>query len=45
MAAEGDLQKEVATHKKGYEGFVGLMKWGGIVSLLLALIVVFVIAE
>jgi hypothetical protein len=44
MAAELDLEKETATHKKGYDGFVGLMKWGTIVSAVTALIVVLIIA-
>ena len=31
MAAEGELEKEVIIHRKGYEGFIFLMKWGAIV--------------
>jgi hypothetical protein len=45
MAAEGDLQQEVVAHRRGYEAFVGLMKWGTIISLVTALIVIFLIAE
>jgi hypothetical protein len=45
MAAESDLQKEVATHRKGYLAFIGLMKWGTIVSLVTTLLVIFLIAE
>jgi hypothetical protein len=45
MAAEGELEKEVVTHRKGYEGFVSLMKWGAIVCVVVALIVILLIAE
>ena len=45
MAAQGEIEKEVVTHKKGYEGFIALMKWGAILSFVTAMIVVFVIAE
>ena len=45
MAAELDLEKETASHKRGYSGFIALMKWGTILSAITALIVVFLIAE
>jgi len=45
MAAEGEIEKEVIVHRKGYEGFIFLMKWGAIVSLVLGLIVVLLIRE
>ncbi|HZG09046.1 MAG TPA: aa3-type cytochrome c oxidase subunit IV [Allosphingosinicella sp.] len=45
MAADLDLEKETAVHQKGYLGFVGLMKWGTIISVITAIIVVFIIAE
>jgi hypothetical protein len=45
MAAEGEVDKEVVTHRQGYEGFVSLMKWGAIISLVLGLIVVLLIRE
>jgi hypothetical protein len=45
MAAEGEVEKEVVTHRKGYEGFVTLMKWGAIVSVVTALIVILLIRE
>ncbi len=45
MAAQGDLDKEVVVHRRGYEGFVGLMKWGAIASFVIAMIVVFLISE
>ena len=44
MAADLDLEKETVSHRKGYEGFIALMKWGTILSAITALIVVFIIA-
>jgi hypothetical protein len=45
MAAEGEIEKEVVTHRKGYEGFIFLMKWGAIVCVILGLIVILLIRE
>jgi hypothetical protein len=45
MAAEGEIDKEVVTHRKGYDGFVFLMKWSAIVCVVIALIVILLIAE
>lgn len=45
MAAEGEVEKEVVTHRKGYEGFVFLMKWGAIVCVIIGLIVILLIRE
>jgi hypothetical protein len=45
MAAEGELHKEAVTHKRGYEGFVTMMKWGTILSFITAMAVVFIIAS
>lgn len=45
MAAEGELEKEVVTHRKGYDGFVSLMKWGAIVCVAVALVVILLISE
>jgi hypothetical protein len=45
MAAEGELpEKMLRDHRSGYEGFVTLMKWGAIVSLLAALFVILIIS-
>ena len=43
MTAEGDTDREVRRHYSSYGLFVALMKWGAIVSVLTALIVIFVI--
>jgi hypothetical protein len=45
MAAEGEIEKEAVVHEKGYEGFLFLMKWGAIISLVLGFIVVLLIRE
>ena len=45
MAAESEIEKEVVTHKKGYEGFVFLMKWSAVVCVVTALVVILLIRE
>ena len=45
MAAEGDLQKEVVTHQRGYAAFTRLMTWGTIVSLVTAFFVILIISS
>jgi hypothetical protein len=45
MAGEGEVRQEVAVHERGYAGFVTMMKWGTIISLLTGLIVIFLIAD
>lgn len=44
MAAEGEIDREVRRHESSYGLFVGLMKWGTILSVITAVIVIFVIA-
>jgi hypothetical protein len=43
MAADLDLEKETAVHRKGYTSFIGMMKWGTIISVITAAIVVLII--
>ncbi len=43
MAAEGDIDREVRRHHNSYGLFVTLMKWGAIISVVTALIVIVVI--
>jgi hypothetical protein len=45
MAAEGELEKEVVTHRKGYEAFTFMMKWAAIVCVVIALIVILLIRK
>lgn len=43
MAAEGKPDMEMKAHLKSYDMFAALMKWGAIVSLAVALLVVLII--
>jgi hypothetical protein len=45
MAAEGELDKEITTHRRGYDGFVSLMKWGAAVCVVVAFIVILLISS
>ncbi len=45
MAGEGELDKEIVTHRKGYDGFIFLMKWGAVVCVILGFIVILLIRE
>jgi hypothetical protein len=45
MASEGELETEVVTHRKGYEGFIFMMKWGAVVCVVIGLIVILLIRE
>jgi hypothetical protein len=45
MAVEGEVpEKMMREHRSGYDGFVWLMKWGAILSFIIAMLVVFLIA-
>jgi hypothetical protein len=43
MAAEIDAEREVRRHHNSYGFFVAMMKWGAIISVLVALLVIFII--
>ena len=45
MAAEGDARNEIQAHRSGYSLFIWLMKWGAIVSFVVAMLVVFLISS
>jgi hypothetical protein len=45
MAAEGDATKDFKAHQGTYAAFTGLMKWGAILSVIVALIVIMVIRK
>ena len=46
MAAEGEIpERMMREHRSGYEAFVAMMKWGAILSLITALIVVLIISN
>jgi hypothetical protein len=45
MAAEGELpEKMLRDHRSGYEGFIGMMKWGAVISFILAMLVIWLIS-
>ncbi len=43
MAAEGEANKDFKAHQGTYAGFTSLMKWGAIVAVIVALIVILLI--
>lgn len=43
MAADGEANKDLRAHLGTYAAFTGLMKWGAIVAVIIALIVILVI--
>jgi len=45
MAADANAGKDVRAHQETYGFFTGLMKWGTIVSFIVAFIVVLIIAN
>ena len=45
MAAEGEVKNDYQAHSKGYSFFIGLMKWGTIVSIIAAAIVILIISN
>jgi hypothetical protein len=45
MAAQGELDKEIAVHRQGYERFITMFRIGAVVCAILAFIVILVIAK
>jgi len=45
MAATGDPEREARVHREVYGGFTALMKWGTILSFVVAMLVIFIIAN
>jgi hypothetical protein len=45
MAAEGELDREIIVHRKGYERFIGMMRWGAVICLIVGFIVILAIAK
>ncbi len=43
MAAPGETSKEVRTHEKSYALFTTMMKWGTILSVMIAFVVILLI--
>lgn len=45
MAANGEVKQDMPAHVATYSGFLSLMKWGAILSIIVAFIVIFLIAR
>jgi hypothetical protein len=45
MAADGEANKDMKAHQGTYAAFTGLMKWGAIVCVIIALIVIMIIRK
>lgn len=45
MAAEGETNENFRAHMRGYDRFLGLMKWGTILSFITGAVVVLIIAS
>lgn len=44
MAAEGEMDKELIVHRRGYESFVTLFRTGAIVCAIIAFIIILIIS-
>ena len=45
MAPEGEANTEIKAHERSYSLFTGLMKWGTIITLISAALVVLIISN
>ncbi|HEY9553360.1 aa3-type cytochrome c oxidase subunit IV [Allosphingosinicella sp.] len=45
MAGEGEAQVEMKAHEKSYSLFSAMMKWGAVVSFVVAMLVVLILAS
>ncbi len=45
MAVEGDANTDIKSHVKSYSLFAAMMKWGTIISFIVAMIVVIIISS
>ena len=45
MAAEGNSNTDIQAHVKSYDRFSAMMKWGTIISFIVAMIVVIIISS
>lgn len=45
MATEADARKELKAHERSYDRFIGMMKWGTILSVLTGAIVIYIISN
>jgi hypothetical protein len=45
MAVDAGFEREDVIHRKGYERFIGMMRWGAVYCAIIALLVIFAIAK
>jgi hypothetical protein len=45
MAVEGETQEDIRAHVKSYANFAWMMKWGTIISAIVAIFVVIIISS
>jgi len=45
MAAQGELDKDLAVHRRGYEKFISAFRAGAVICFILAFIVILVISK
>ena len=45
MAVEGETRDDIQAHVKSYTAFASMMKWGTIISAIVAMFVVIIIAS
>ena len=45
MALEGETRDDITAHVKSYSNFAWMMKWGTIISAIVAIIVVIIISS
>ncbi|HEX8443318.1 MAG TPA: aa3-type cytochrome c oxidase subunit IV [Allosphingosinicella sp.] len=45
MAVEGEANTDIQAHVKSYDRFSAMMKWGTIISFIVAMIVVIIISS
>ncbi len=45
MAAQGEMDNELAVHRRGYEKFITLFRIGAVICLVIALVVILIIRK
>jgi hypothetical protein len=45
MAAQGELDKEVAVHRRGYEKFISMFRAAAAICFVIAFIIILIIAK
>jgi len=45
MATDADARKELKAHERSYDRFIAMMKWGTILSVIAAFLVIMIISN